>query len=106
MNTNWISTDLLVQLLKVKEVAGAPTEGNAAPRSLPSGRYGSFLLRTLCLGASSFAEHYVIEGVDFLPAQVAQLAPNSRSGLSFGLFDNDLEHFDRPRSLPRLCQSA
>ncbi|MEZ4682357.1 MAG: hypothetical protein R2932_49950 [Caldilineaceae bacterium] len=97
LNTNWISTDLLVQLLKVKEVAGAPTEWNAAPPVIAERAVWFFpCLERFVWGASSLAEHYVIEGVDFLPAQVAQLAPQFPIRSVFlGCSTMTLEHFDR-----------
>ncbi len=46
-------------------------------------------------GVSSLAEHYVIEGVDFLPAQVKQLAPHYQiRALFLGCSSMTLEQLD------------
>ncbi|GAC1353563.1 MAG: hypothetical protein NVSMB42_09420 [Herpetosiphon sp.] len=72
----WISTDVLMQLLSVKDEAGIKAGWNAAPEAITANAEWFFpYLERLIWGVSSLADHYVIEGVDFLPAQVVQLAP-------------------------------
>lgn len=74
-NIGWISTDLLVELLKVKEVAGAPTQWDASPAAIQATAEWFYpCLERFVWGVSSMAEEYVIEGVSFLPAQVSQLS--------------------------------
>ena len=74
LKVGWVSTDLLMELLRVKSDAGIKTEWNAAPEAITANAEW-FLpyLERFIWGVSSLAEGYVIEGVDFLPAQVAQL---------------------------------
>jgi len=57
------------------KVEGIKTEWNAAPEAVTASAEWFFpYLERFIWGVSSMAEQYVIEGVDFLPAQVAQLA--------------------------------
>jgi hypothetical protein len=75
LKIGWISTDLLIQLLQVKNEAGVKTEWNAAPEVVIAAAEWFFpYLERFTWGVSSLAESYIIEGVDFLPAQVAQLS--------------------------------
>jgi hypothetical protein len=75
LSISWISTDLLVTLLGMTNVEGIKTEWNAAPEALTANAEWFFpYLERFVWGVCSMVEHYVIEGVDFLPAQVAQLA--------------------------------
>ncbi len=72
----WISTDVLMQLLSVNNEAGRKAGWNAAPAAITANAEWFFpYLERFIWGVSSLADNYVIEGVDFLPAQVAQLAP-------------------------------
>jgi len=74
LSVGWVSTDLLLQLLQVKNEAGAKTEWNAAPEAIVANAEWFFpYLERFISGVSSMAENYVIEGVDFLPAQVMHL---------------------------------
>ena len=71
----WISTDLLWDMLRVKDVGGPKAEWNAAPEAITEMAEWFFpCLERFVWGVSSLAEKYVIEGVSFLPAQVAQLS--------------------------------
>jgi len=75
LRIGWISTDLLLTLLGMANVAGIKTEWNATPEALTANAEWFFpYLERFVWGVYSMAEHYVIEGVDFLPAQVARLA--------------------------------
>jgi len=75
LRIGWISTDLLLTILGMTNVAGIKTEWNATPAAITANAEWFFpYLERFVWGVNSMAEHYVIEGVDFLPAQVAQLA--------------------------------
>jgi hypothetical protein len=75
LKIGWISTDLVMELLRLKNEEGIKREWNAAPEAVTSTAEWFFpYLERFVWGVNSLAEHYVIEGVDFLPAQVAQLA--------------------------------
>jgi hypothetical protein len=71
----WVSTDLLAELLRVKKENGVRVEWNAAPEAIISNAEWFFpYLERFVWGVSTQAENYLIEGVGFLPAQVAQLS--------------------------------
>jgi len=75
LKVGWISTDLLVELLRLKKEEGVKTQWNAAPKAIIEDAQWFYpYLERLIWGASSLAENYVIEGVDFLPAQVVLLS--------------------------------
>src|SRR5688500_4845814 len=75
LKIGWISTDLLMELLRVKNDEGVKTEWNATPEAITANAEWFFpYLKQFVWGASSQAENYLIEGVDFLPAQVKQLS--------------------------------
>ena len=75
LHIGWISTDLLMTLLSLTNVEGIKTKWDAAPKALATNAEWFFpYLERFIWGVSSMAEHYVIEGVDFLPAQVVQLS--------------------------------
>ena len=75
LQVGWVSTDLLLELLRVKKDEGVKREWNATPEAITANAEWFFLyLERFIWGVSSLAEHYVIEGVDFLPAQVVQLS--------------------------------
>ena len=75
LKIGWISTDLLMELLRVKNVEGTKAAWNAAPEAVAAAAEWFFpCLERFVWGVSSLAESYVIEGVDFLPAQIAQLS--------------------------------
>lgn len=74
-SVGWISTDLLMELLRVANTPGRKMKWDAAPEAITAAAEWFFpYLERFVWGVSSFADHYVIEGVDFLPAQVAQLS--------------------------------
>lgn len=75
LKTNWISTDVLHELLRVSNPEGPKAEWNAAPATIRATAEKFFpYLERFVWGVNSLADSYVIDGVDFLPAQVAQLA--------------------------------
>lgn len=93
----WISTDLLVELLRVHNEVGVKTEWNAAPEAIAANAEWFFpYLARFVWGISSLAESYVIEGVDFLPAQVARLSTQCPIRPVFlGRSSITLEQFDQ-----------
>lgn len=75
LKVGWVSTDLLMELLRVANAAGRKTKWDATPEAITAAAEWFFpYLERFIWGVSSLADHYVIEGVDFLPAQVAQLS--------------------------------
>ena len=75
LKVGWVSTDLLMELLRVANAAGRKMEWNADPEAITAAAEWFFpYLERFIWGVNSLADHYVIEGVDFLPAQVAQLS--------------------------------
>lgn len=75
LQVGWVSTDLLMELLSVANATGRKTKWDAAPEAIAANAEWFFpYLERFVWGVNSLADHYVIEGVDFLPAQVAQLS--------------------------------
>jgi hypothetical protein len=75
LKVGWISTDLMMELLKVANAAGRKMKWDATPEAITASAEWFFpYLERFIWGANSLADHYVIEGVDFLPVQVAQLS--------------------------------
>ncbi len=75
LKVGWVSTDLLMELLRVKQEEGVKAEWNATPEAIIANAEWFFpYLERFIWGVSSLAEHYVIEGVDFLPAQIIELS--------------------------------
>jgi len=97
LKMSWISTDLLEELLRRKKEGGVKTEGNASPEAIRAAAEWFFpYLERFIWGVSSLAENYCIEGVDFLPAQVAQLSTHySIRSVFLGRSQMTLETFDR-----------
>ena len=97
LNAGWISTDILMTLLSTKKEEGAKTEWNADPEAITANATWFFpYLERFIWGVTSMAEQYVIEGVDFLPAQVAQLAPQYQIRSVFlGCSNMTLDRFER-----------
>ena len=97
LKISWVSTDLLVELLRVKNVAGTPSEWNADPGAIAARAAWFFpCLERFVWGANSLAGNYAIEGVDFLPAQAVQLATGYKvRSLFLGCSKMTLDRFDR-----------
>ena len=75
LNISWISTDLLWEVLRVKNVGGPKAEWNAAPEAITAKAEWFFpCLERFVWGVSSLSDSYLIEGVDILPTQVARLS--------------------------------
>jgi len=96
LKIGWISTDLLVELLRVKNDEGVKVEWNPAPESITATAEWFFpYLERFVWGVSSLADNYLIEGVGFLPAQVGQLATKYQIRSVFlGCSRMTLEEFD------------
>jgi 2-phosphoglycerate kinase len=92
----WISTDLLVDQLRVNGVEGAKSAWDATPEAISRDAEWFFpCLERFVWGASAIADDYVIEGVDFLPAHVKQLDKQYDIRAVFmGLSRMTLEQFD------------
>ena len=93
----WVSTDLLIEILRAKKVEGTKVEWDATPQAVAANAEWFFpCLERFVSGVSSLAEGYVIEGVDFLPAQIAQLAARYQVRSVFlGCSKMTLVRFDR-----------
>jgi hypothetical protein len=64
-----------MELLRVANAAGRKMKWDAAPEAITAHAEWFFpYLERFIWGVSSLTDHYMIEGVDFLPAQVAQLS--------------------------------
>ena len=75
LRIGWMATDILLDLLRFKGVEGVKTEWNADPGAIAAAAEWFFpSLERLLWGVSSMADHYLIEGVDFLPVQIERLA--------------------------------
>lgn len=71
----WISTDLLTDLLNMATAPERKMTWDASPEAITASAEWFYpYLERFVWGISSFTDHYVIEGVKFLPAQVAQLS--------------------------------
>ena len=97
LRVGWTSTDLLLTLLGMTKVEGMKTEWNAAPEAIRASAEWFFpYLERFVWGAASLAENYLIEGVDFLPAQVQQLSKEYQLQAVFlGCSQMTLGHFDQ-----------
>jgi len=97
LKLGWISTDLLVGVLRVSNAEGVKVEWDAAPEAIAANAEWFFpYLERFVRGVSCLADDYVIEGVDFLPAQVAQLSDRFQIRAVFlGGSRMTLESFDR-----------
>jgi len=64
-----------MELLNVANAPGRKMKWDAAPEAIRAHAEWFFpYLERFVWGVSSLADHYVIEGVDFLPAQIAQFS--------------------------------
>lgn len=97
LRIGWISTDLLVDQLRLKNVPGVPSEWNASSEAILANADWFFpCLERFVWGVGSMADHYIIEGVDFLPEHAARLAKNyAMHSVFIGCSRMTLEHFDR-----------
>lgn len=96
LRIGWISTDLLMELLRVKNNEGSKVNWNATPETITAKAEWFFpYLERFVWGVTTQAEHYLIEGVDFLPAQVRRLSDQYPIRAVFlGCSTMTLEHLD------------
>ncbi len=91
----WISTDLLKELLKVQTSNVPGVRWNESATIMATAEWFFPYLERFVWGVNAMAEHYLIEGVDFLPAQVAKLATRYPIRCVFlGCSDMTLARFD------------
>lgn len=97
LRVGWISTDVLHHVLRYKNDDGPKYEWNAAPEAITmTAEWFYPYLKRFVEGIGAFAENYVIEGVNFLPAQVLQLSEEYQIRAVFlGCSHMTLEKFDR-----------
>lgn len=97
LKIGWISTDILMELLRVKDEDGVKMEWNAAPDAISNNaEWFHPYLERLIWGLSGKAGGYVIEGVDFLPGQVEQLASAYQINAVFlGCSEMTMDRFDQ-----------
>ncbi len=97
LRIGWISTDLLWQVLQSKKVEGTNIEWDASPTAITATAEWFFpCLERFVWGINTQAENYVIEGVAFLPEQIAKLSANYPIRAVFlGCSKMTLERFDR-----------
>lgn len=75
LKVGWVSTDLLMELLRVSNAVGRKMKWDATPEAISANAEWFFpYLERFIWGINSLADDYIIEGVDFLPAQVIQLS--------------------------------
>jgi hypothetical protein len=96
LKAGWVSTDVLMELLRMTNPVGIKMEWNADPGAITANAAWFFpYLERFMWGINSLADQYVIEGVDFLPAQAAQLATQYPIRAVFlGCSQMTLERFD------------
>ena len=96
LKIGWITTDLLVELLRVNDES-IKAEWNATPKAIAANAEWFFpYLERFVWGVVSHAENYMIEGVDFLPAQVKRLAAQYQIRAVFlGCSEMTLENLDQ-----------
>ncbi len=97
LRIGWISTDLLFEILRAKQVEGMKTKWDASTEAITLAAEWFFpCLERFVWRISSHAESYLIEGADFLPAQVARLSAKYQiSSVFLGCSKMTLDRFDR-----------
>jgi hypothetical protein len=97
LKVGWVSTDLLVDLLRVKNEEGVWVEWNATPDAIVASAEWFFAyLERFIWGVNSLSENYVIEGVGFLPSQIVQLpAQHQIRSVFLGCSRMTLKAFDQ-----------
>jgi hypothetical protein len=95
--TGWISTDLLLELLRLGGAQGAKTDWNADPQAIAQDAAWFFpYLQRFMKGIRSQGMDFLIERVDFLPSQVDTLAKDGLIRAVFlGCSRMTKERFDR-----------
>jgi hypothetical protein len=95
LSIGWISTDLLMELLRVQ--GGTTNISWNVPETIWTTAEWFFpYLERFVWGVNSLTENYIIEGVDFLPAQIAKLSADYPIRCLFlGCSTMTLERFER-----------
>ena len=97
LGIGWISTDLLMTVLHMKNESGIKTEWDASPSAITAAANWFFpYLERFIWGVNSMTDDYIIEGVDFLPEHVMQLVNQYQIRAVFlGHSQMDLQIFDK-----------
>jgi 2-phosphoglycerate kinase len=97
LKIGYISTDILVDLLRFHGIRGPVEEWNANPEAIAAAAKWFYpTLERFVWGIRSMAESYVIDGVNFLPVHVIQLSQHHPvRSLFLGSSRMTLEVFDR-----------
>lgn len=97
LGVGWMSTDVLEDLLRFKQVQGIKYSWDASPEAITAAAEWFYpCLERFVWGINSMSDGYVIEGVDFLPAHAARLAEKfAVRAVYLGCSVMDLERFDR-----------
>jgi len=96
LTISWISTDVLKELLRVQATHVIGVHWNEPATIAATAEWFFPYLERFIWGVSSMVEHYLIEGVDFLPAQVAEIATKYPIRLMFlGCSEMTLERFEQ-----------
>ncbi|MFN8444801.1 MAG: hypothetical protein U0175_28705 [Caldilineaceae bacterium] len=97
LQIGWISTDLLIDILRTKGDVTIKQQWDAAPEAIKAAAEFFFpYLERFVWGVNSMADSYIIEGVDFLPTQIAQIAVRyATRSLFLGCSQLTLEQFDQ-----------
>ena len=96
LKIGWISTDLLVELLRVNDKS-IKAEWNATPEAIMTNAEWFFpYLERFIWRVTSQTENYLIEGVDFLPEQAKRLSDKYSIRTTFiGCSRMTLENLDQ-----------
>jgi 2-phosphoglycerate kinase len=97
LHIGWVSTDLLMEILRLVEEEGVKNNWNATPEAISQNATWFFpYLDRFISGIIAKAESYLIEGVDFLPAQITHLAESYPiNSIFLGCLKMTLERFDQ-----------
>ncbi|MDX1663315.1 MAG: hypothetical protein R3272_05945 [Candidatus Promineifilaceae bacterium] len=97
LGIGWMSTDLLVDLLRVAAVPGIQSEWDAAPGAITAAAEWFFpYLERFVGGVAYLADGFVVEGVGFLPHHVARLSDKCAiRSLFLGCSTMTIERLDR-----------
>jgi 2-phosphoglycerate kinase len=97
LKIGWISTDFLLELLRLRNDEGVKKEWNATPEAITANAEWFFpYVERFIWGVTSQAENYLIEGVDFLPEQTKRLSAKYPIRTIFlGCSGMTLENLDR-----------
>jgi len=110
LNIGWVSIDILVEILRVKNEDGIKTEWNASPEAITHDAEWFFpYLERFVWRLSSHTDSYLIEGVDFLPLNISKLSSHyaiksvflGNSNMTLDRFDHFPGHSPGYATLPK-----